>query len=43
MDESDQSEQTVAIREFTKRLTTDARWDCAVVPIRDGLMVAFKS
>lgn len=41
-DETDQSEQTEAIREFTRRVTTSPEWSASVVPIRDGLLVAIR-
>ena len=39
-DESDTSANTVAIREFTRRVTSDPEWVASIVPIRDGLLVA---
>jgi len=33
---------TKAIKAFTKTLCESSDWDCAIVPIRDGLMVAVK-
>ena len=39
-DESDTSASTVAIREFTRRVTSDPEWVASIVPIRDGLLVA---
>ena len=41
-DESDRSEDTVGVREFTRRITTSPAWICSLVPIRDGLIVAMK-
>ena len=41
-DESDQSEDTVGVREFTRHITTDPDWVTTLVPIRDGLIVAMK-
>lgn len=41
-DDADQSEDTAGIREFTRRITTDANWIASLVPIRDGLIVAMK-
>lgn len=39
-DESDRSEATVGVREFTRRITNDDRWVVSLVPIRDGLILA---
>jgi predicted O-methyltransferase YrrM len=39
-DESDTSASTVAIGEFTRRVTSDPEWVASIVPIRDGLLVA---
>jgi predicted O-methyltransferase YrrM len=41
-DESDQSPATQGVREFTRRITTDPGWIASLVPIRDGLIVAYK-
>ncbi len=41
-DPSNQDESTTAIRTFTKALSQSDRWECTVVPIRDGLLVAVK-
>jgi caffeoyl-CoA O-methyltransferase len=41
-DKSDQSESALGVREFTRRVTSDLRWIISVVPIRDGLLVAYK-
>ena len=41
-DESDQSDDTRGVREFTRRITTDSGWIASLVPIRDGLIVAMK-
>src|SRR5687768_10661923 len=41
-DESDQSEDTRGVREFTRQITTDSAWIASLVPIRDGLIVAVK-
>jgi caffeoyl-CoA O-methyltransferase len=41
-DESDTSEATEGIREFTRRITRSDNWDATLVPIRDGLIVARK-
>jgi predicted O-methyltransferase YrrM len=37
-----QSESTLALREFNKKLSTDERVDIALVPIGDGLTLAVK-
>ncbi len=41
-DKNDHTESTEGIREFTRRITADAAWIASIVPIRDGLMVAYK-
>ena len=41
-DESDQSPDTRGVREFTRLITTDPAWISTLVPLRDGLIVAFK-
>jgi caffeoyl-CoA O-methyltransferase len=41
-DESDTSEATEGIREFTRRITSSDDWIATLVPIRDGLIVARK-
>jgi caffeoyl-CoA O-methyltransferase len=40
--ESAQDSSTQAIRELTRRLTTSAQWITSLIPIRDGLVVAYK-
>jgi len=35
-------ETTQRILEFTRTLSDSPKWDCSIVPIRDGLMVAVK-
>jgi predicted O-methyltransferase YrrM len=40
--EENQDASTEAIREFTRRVTESRRWLASLVPIRDGLMVAYK-
>ena len=42
-DGSDRSKDTRGIREFTRRVQADPRWISSVIPIRDGLMVAYRS
>jgi len=41
-DESDQTADTQGIREFTRLVTTDPGWVASIVPIRDGLLLAYK-
>jgi predicted O-methyltransferase YrrM len=41
-DPADQAKDTTAIREFTRLLTTDPDWITTIVPIRDGVLVAYK-
>ncbi len=42
-DSHDRSADTKGIREFTRRITTDRNWIASIVPIRDGLLVAYKA
>lgn len=42
LDEGDRSPNTQAIRDFTRRITADPDWIVSLVPIRDGLIVAYK-
>jgi caffeoyl-CoA O-methyltransferase len=39
-DPANEEASTVAIREYTRLVTTDPAWTAMVVPIRDGLLVA---
>jgi caffeoyl-CoA O-methyltransferase len=41
-DPSDQSANTVGVREFTRRITTSSDWIATLSPLRDGLIVAYK-
>ncbi len=41
-DDADGSPDTEGVRELTRRLTTDPGWIVTVVPIRDGLIVAYR-
>ncbi|HET9017412.1 MAG TPA: O-methyltransferase [Thermomicrobiaceae bacterium] len=41
-DETDQSASTRGIRDFTRAITTDPNWIVSLVPIRDGLTVAYR-
>lgn len=38
----DTSESTEAIREFTRRITQSAEWVSTLIPVRDGLMLAYR-
>ena len=42
-DENDQSPNTKGVREFTQHIVSDPNWTASLVPIRDGLIVAYKS
>jgi caffeoyl-CoA O-methyltransferase len=42
LDEGDRSSTTEGIREFTRRVVRDPGWISMVVPIRDGLLLAYK-
>jgi caffeoyl-CoA O-methyltransferase len=39
---ADESPATQGVREFTAHITTDPAWITTLVPIRDGLLVAYK-
>lgn len=41
-DPADQDVSTEAIRRFTQSITTDPDWIVSLLPIRDGLIVAYK-
>lgn len=41
-DKKDQSIDTKGVREFTRLITTDPAWIASLVPIRDGVIVAYK-
>ena len=41
-DQTDQSEDTKAIHQFTDLMTNDPGWITTIVPIRDGVMIAYK-
>jgi predicted O-methyltransferase YrrM len=43
LDARDQAESTTAIRELTRLLVSDDNWITTIVPIRDGLLLAYKS
>ena len=42
-DGRDRSKDTRGIRQFTRRVQADPRWISSVIPIRDGLLVAYRS
>lgn len=42
-DGRDRTKATRGIREFTRRVQADSRWISSVIPIRDGLLVAYRS
>lgn len=41
-DENDQASSTAGVREFTRLITNDPAWIVTLVPIGDGLIVAYK-
>ncbi len=41
-DQGDESASTEGVREFTARIAADPSWITTLVPIRDGLIVAYK-
>ena len=41
-DEADQSADTRGVREFTRLISKDPDWIVTLVPIRDGLIVAYR-
>ena len=41
-DASDQAPSVQGVRELTERLRGDPGWIMSLVPIRDGLLVAYK-
>ena len=41
-DKEDVSPATEAIREFTRRITTDPDWIVSLAPMRDGMIVGYK-
>lgn len=41
-DTQDQSSGTAGVREATRRLTTDPGWISSLIPIRDGLILAYR-
>jgi predicted O-methyltransferase YrrM len=42
-DDASRSADTEGVRELTRLLTTDPNWIASLVPIRDGLIVAYKA
>lgn len=41
-DERDRSTSTLAIKEFTQKITKSDAWIASIIPIRDGLLLAYK-
>jgi len=41
-DRTDRTAATEGVRELTRLLTTDPTWQTSLVPIRDGLLIAFR-
>jgi caffeoyl-CoA O-methyltransferase len=41
-DKKDNSPETEAVREFTRRITSDTDWVVSLAPIRDGMIIAYK-
>ena len=41
-DRQEKSASTESIREFTRLITTDPDWITSIVPVRDGLLLAYK-
>lgn len=41
-DPGDSSAATEGVREFTRRITTSPEWISSLVPIRDGLIIAYR-
>jgi caffeoyl-CoA O-methyltransferase len=42
LDPMDQAADTIGVREFTRLITSDEGWVATVVPIRDGLLLAYR-
>jgi caffeoyl-CoA O-methyltransferase len=42
LDPDDRTPDTAGVREFTRLVTTDPGWTASVVPIRDGLLLAWR-
>ncbi len=43
LEPADRSPATEGVREFSRLITTDPGWIASVVPIRDGLLVAYRT
>ena len=43
LDQADKSAATEGVRELTKRVHADPRWIPAIVPLRDGMLVAMRA
>jgi predicted O-methyltransferase YrrM len=41
LDQSDKSEDTEGVRELTRRVYGSSKWTTSIVPLRDGLLVAY--
>jgi predicted O-methyltransferase YrrM len=41
-DESDKSSSTEGVRELTQLITSDPDWIVSLLPVRDGLILAYK-
>jgi caffeoyl-CoA O-methyltransferase len=41
-DPGDRSEATRGVREFTRLVTADPDWTVSLVPVRDGVILAYK-
>jgi predicted O-methyltransferase YrrM len=41
-DDDNHTPATEGVREFTRRITTDPGWIASLVPVRDGVIVAYK-
>jgi caffeoyl-CoA O-methyltransferase len=42
-DSTEHSDDTEGVRALTRALTTSPRWVTSIVPIRDGLMIAYRA
>jgi len=42
LDPMDRAADTIGVREFTRLITSDEGWVATVVPIRDGLLLAYR-
>ncbi len=43
LDPRDRSPQTTGVRELTRLIAADPRWISSIVPVRDGLLVAWRA